>query len=391
MISTDEAKFILKTQGSAKRAEEIPLLAATGLVLACDIFAVCEVPVFDNAAMDGYALKFIPGKISYTVIDTIAAGNKPTKALDPGEAVRIFTGAPLPEGADTVVQQEVCTRSENRIIIDPEYFSPGTHIRRRGSQNKKGQRILAKGTLITGQMIPLLASAGIKQVKIYTPPSVAVIITGSEIAANDAEINEYTIHDANGPGLQAALNKLNITRVKLFYTADNEQDIQKTIRNALRQYDMLILSGGVSAGDYDFVKTALDHEGVTRLIYKIAQKPGKPFFAGKKSDKWVFALPGNPAAALTCFTLYVDPVIRMINGQDTALDNFRLMPLSSAYSKKAGLTHFLKAKAGHLTVSILNGQDSFDLSPYSEANAYVELSSEREKYLAGDLVKVYNI
>lgn len=391
MISSDEAKYILKSNCFTEYIKEVPLLAAPEMIIASEIHAACDVPAFDNAAMDGYALKFIPGKNIYSVVSTIAAGDIPQLTLGDGEAVRIFTGAPLPINADTVVQQEVCSLTGTKVKINTPLFAKGSHVRKKGQQNHKGQLILEKGKKITVPMISFLASAGIKSVKVYFPPSVAIIVTGSEIVTDEQENNEFKIYDANGPGLLAALYKLNTTNAYLFHVPDNKPDIKKTINTALRNYDMIILSGGISVGDYDYVKEVLEDEGVVRLVYKIAQKPGKPFFAGKKKNKWIFALPGNPAAALTCFNQYVKPVILTMMGHPESHNDFRLMPLSSSYFKKPGLTFFLKAKTENNKVRILNGQDSFDLSAYTEANAYVELAPEKENYLPGDLVKVYNL
>jgi molybdopterin molybdotransferase len=391
MICADEAKYILKSNCFAEIIKVVPLLSAPGYVLASNLYAKCDVPAFDNAAMDGYALKFVPGKNSYKVTAIVAAGDKPVSPSEVDEAVRIFTGAPLPEYTDTVVPQEICIRTGNTITISQPEFRYGTNIRKKGTQNYKGQLILEKGAKITEPMIAYIASAGITHLEIYSPPSVAVIVTGSEIVNKNEAKNEFKIYDANGPALLASLNALKVNKAELFHVADNQEALKKIACEALAKYDMLIFTGGISVGDYDYVRPVLEEEGVVRLIYKVAQKPGKPFFAGKKEDKWVFALPGNPGAVLTCFAQYVKPVIQMMSGYAGAFNDFIEMPLLSSYKKKSGLTFFLKARTEGNKVRILNGQDSFDLSAFAKANAYVELPPEKEDWQAEDMVKVYII
>lgn len=391
MITVEEAKFILKSNSFAEKRQVLKIISANGYYLAEDVVSKCNVPRFDNSAMDGYAIKLLPHKSDYKITSVIAAGDTFNRSVENFEACRIFTGAPIPENANTVVQQEICSVNENILSFEHSGVKSGSHIRRAGSQTRKGDLLLHKSTRLTPGKIALLASAGITKVEIFVPPTITILVTGTEISDAGSDCEPHMIHDANGPALVASLEELNVSKIELLYVKDEFQTLQHTVNKSLNHSDILIISGGISAGDYDHVKSVLETQDVNQLIYTIRQKPGKPFFAGKKNKKWVFGLPGNPAAALTCFNQYVKPVISSMCGNENCWNSIYQLSLLNEFSKKKGLTNFVKAKRENNTVRILKGQDSFDLSAFSEADCLVELSPDKEIFLPGDIVNVYPI
>lgn len=392
MISVSEARKILSGNFEPGRTGFKALNKISGLVLAEDIYSPIDVPSFDNSAMDGYALAFENRK-EWKLSGIIQAGDTSVHQVEKGMAVRIFTGAKMPKGADTVIQQELINSGEvsGKIFYNNDKIETGSNVRKKGAQCQKGELILAKGTEVTPGIVGLLASVGISEAKVFMPPNVAYIITGDELKEIGTPLQEGEIYNSNGPMLEALLKNIGIGEITAYKTRDNKEELQQTIKEALKKCDMLILSGGISVGDYDYVKECLESTGVKELFYKIKQKPGKPMFAGKQKKKWVFALPGNPASVLSCFNQYVRPTLRSILGFNKVWQPDMILPLENDQIKKPGLTFFLKGKTEAGKVLILEGQQSFNLQAFNSANCLVELEEEDEMVQAGTAVKVYNL
>lgn len=393
MISVTEAKKLLAQHCGKGRISETELYYSLGRIVAEDVHSPMDVPSFDNSAMDGYAMRFDENRDSWEVVTTIQAGETAAKNLREGEAARIFTGAKIPEGADTVIQQELIEMKaeEKRIFYKQDKVQPGSNVRLKGSQCKEGEHILAKGTKITPGIIGLLASVGVKRVKTFLPPKVAYIVTGNELREVGEELAEGEIYNSNGPMLEALLKQVGVEVVKALHVADDKESLQHTINKALDKNDILILSGGISVGDYDFVKECLENAAVKEVFYKIKQRPGKPMFAGKKDEKWVFALPGNPGSVLSCFIQYVKPCLRTIMGEEEVWQPGSVLPLKEGAKKISGLTFFMKGKKEDGEVRLLTGQQSFNLQAFSMADCLVELEEDREEVSGGTMVKVYDL
>lgn len=391
MIAVKEAKQLIDRSIVRDVSSNLSLVSATNLVLADDVPAAIDVPSFDNAAMDGYAFRYCPETYSYKISQHIQAGDPVVKGSGSGEAVRIFTGAPVPVGFDTVIQQELCSVANGVVEFDISGIKKGANVRMQGTQNRKGDIVVKAGTVIKPATIGLLASVGVTTVAVHTPPSVAFIITGNELQEAGTELQSGHIYNSNEPVLEAFITCLGIKKYCRFKVKDDPALLKEKVALCLEKFDVLILTGGISVGEYDFVQEALINKGVEALFYKVKQKPGKPLFVGKKKDKWVFALPGNPAAVITCFHQYVKPCILGMMGYRNTFEPDAVLPLSNEFHKKAGLTYFLKAKKENNTVVILNGQDSFNLLPFAEADCIV-VADETVEYLpAGTLVSVYNL
>ena len=391
MISVNEARKILSENLQKGMEQKVYLNESLGLITAKDIRSPIDVPSFNNSAMDGYAMRFDGSSTNWDVVTTIQAGETSEKKIEPGEAARIFTGAKMPEGADTVIPQELVEFDESsRIVIYKEgKTTKGSNVRVKDSQCKKGDLVLREGSLITPGVIGLLASVGLMEVKVYAPPGVAYVITGNELKEPGTTLKEGEIYNSNGPMLEALLNQVGIKDPKAFKVSDDKEELQKVINKTLAEQDLLILSGGISVGDYDFVKECLKNAGVEELFYKIKQRPGKPMFAGKKNKQWVFALPGNPASVLSCFNQYVKPCLRGIMGQQKVWEPDRFLSLAEDHQKKKGFTFIVKARTVADRVEILKAQQSFNLQAFSTADCLVELEEEKELIEAGTLVPVH--
>lgn len=388
MLSVQQAKDCLFRQATPRPSERISTAAALGRVLASDVLSPMDVPVFDNSAMDGYAFGYSDAE-QYTISQEIPAGSLAAAPLARGEAARIFTGAPLPAGADTVVPQELVERTGVQLRFDPRALALGANVRLRGAQCRAGAVIATAGTVLKPGALGLLASVGVVEVEVYRLPSVAVIVTGNELQAAGSPLQSGQIYDSNSPLLRAFLQELGISTISSFQVKDDPQALADSIQQALQQCDVLILSGGISVGDYDYVQDTLLQAGVDPLFYKIKQKPGKPLFVGKRGEQWVFALPGNPAAVVTCWYQYLLPTLRTTLGHRHAFAPLFHAPLATEWTKKAGLTHFLKAYCEAGQVHLLEGQDSFNLLPFAQANCLVQLEEDQTHFPKGTLVPVF--
>jgi len=387
MINVTEAKQLINENCSVLKIKTLPLLEANGSILAEPIYAIMDTPPFDQSAMDGYAFSYQnwDKKCNLTVFGEIQTGNYSTEKVLANQAVRIFTGAPIPPGTDTVVMQEKITRDGNTIQILDTFLVKGANVRPQGSQTKKGELALQERQLLSPVAISFLAGIGINKVKVFSKPTVSIIVTGKELAKAEDTISEGKIFESNSIGLIAALNQIGINPVSVEVVDDVEAEIEKAISNQLSS-DILILTGGVSVGDYDLVPASLENCGVQKIFHKIKQKPGKPFYFGRHNQTLVFALPGNPAAVMSCFYEYVAQAI----GNFTQKEYFKKMafPLAEDFNKKAGLTFFLKGKMGERDVTVLNNQESYKLNSFAAADCLIEFDEDGENFKKGDLVNV---
>ena len=387
MINVTEAKRLINENCNVLKVKILPLLEANGSVLAEPIYAIIDTPPFDQSAMDGYAFSYEnwDKKSHLTVIGEIQTGNYSDKLLGTNETVRIYTGAPIPPGADTVVMQEKIIREGNVIQIQDAFLVKGTNVRPQGSQTKKGEMALQERQLLSPVAISFLAGIGINKVNVFSKPTVSIIVTGKELAKAEDTITEGKIFESNSIGLIAALQQIGINPVSVEVVDDVEEEIERAISNQLTS-DILILTGGVSVGDYDLVPASLEKCGVQKIFHKIKQKPGKPFYFGRHNQTLVFALPGNPAAVMSCFYEYVAQAISNF----TQKKYFKKMafPLAEDFNKKAGLTHFLKGKIGERYVTVLNDQESYKLNSFAVADCLIEFDEDKEIFKKGDLVNV---
>lgn len=390
MITVSEAKQQIKKHGKSPGVEEKSLSEALGFVLAETLLAKIDSPPFDNSAMDGYAFSYSKWdkKSALTVIGEVQAGSENSLKAGTNEAIRIFTGAPVPPEVDTVIIQEKVERNADKITLLDENLNQGSNIRPKGSQTKKGDVALQKGQLVTPAGIAYLAGMGYSKVKVFTKPTVSIIITGKELIKAGETLETGKIYESNGIGLTAGLRQLGIEPVSVALVDDVSDSIENAIESQLNS-DIIILTGGVSVGNYDLVPAALEKCGVEKIFHKVKQKPGKPFYFGRTSNALIFALPGNPAAVMTCFYEYVVTAIDALM-QKTHLKTLTLS-LENEFNKKPGLTHFLKGKTTENGVKILDSQLSYMLNSFAIADCLITLDEDKTEYKKGDLVVVLMI
>lgn len=390
MIGVTEARKLIAENCNREKTESRLLSKSQGYVLTKPVFSPVDTPPFHQSAMDGYAFSFEnwDGKSDLEIGGEIQAGSKEVIEIKSLQAARIFTGAALPAATDTVVMQEHVTKNGNQIHINNTQLVKGTNVRSRGSQTRKGELALDKGQLLTPPAISFLAGIGIEKVDVFSKPSISIIVTGKELIRPGNEITEGKIYESNSFGLTAGLSALDITPTSVEIVDDVEVEIVNAINRQLNS-DILILTGGVSVGDYDFVPKTLEKCGVKNIFHKVKQKPGKPFYFGKQNQTLVFGLPGNPASALTCFYEYIIPAIGTFTKKQ--YQKKIKMPLANDYKKKAGLTYFLKGKTNNEEVMILNNQESYMMNSFAIADCLIELEEEKEHFMKGEIVNVLMI
>ena len=392
MITVEEAlRIVEKNAVSRHEIETVFLKEALNLVLAKDVNSIINMPPFPQSAMDGYALNFSDSSADILLIGEVAAGEEQNFILKENQAVRIFTGAEVPTSANMVVRQEDVVQTANKIIVKI-FPNVGTNIRPAGEQIQKGQIALPKGHELNEASIGFLASLGIEKVSVYRAPTIVIISTGNELVPAGQLLSPGQIYDSNSLMLQAALQAKGFHKVTSIKVKDDFQSTVKTISNCLSKYDLIICSGGISVGDYDFIGKALDKNNVESHFYKVKQKPGKPLYFGQKNDTFVFGLPGNPAACLTCFYIYIFPFLsKWKGGGFHGLSKYN-GTLESDYTRKGDRAQFLKARVTDANeLEILDGQSSAMLKSFALANTIVYLPIDKSEYKAGDVVNYYRI
>lgn len=396
MISVEEAKKRVIKNSKTLSKISISLDNCLNYAVAEDILAPFPLPSFRQSAMDGYAVNLLENTNKFLCIGEIAAGSSRTDNLKKGEGVRIFTGAAVPESANCVIMQEWITASEsedhyNCTIDSSKKVLSNHHIRPVGEQLLKGAIVLKKGTAITPAGIGLLRSFGITKVTAFSRPKVAVIVTGDELMLPNEELKHGQIYESNSVGIIHTLEQKGFNAPSVYLVKDNYAELTDTFKNALENYDLIIATGGISVGKYDFVGKILKEQGVNEIFHKVKQKPGKPLFFGTKDKKIVFGLPGNPAASLSCLHEYVLPSIKKISGY-TNHGNITLnLPLKNSFKNRGDRNKFLKAIISDNQVEIVDGQASSMLHSFALANCLVNIKgvSNQQVIEKGTLVEVH--
>jgi molybdopterin molybdotransferase len=373
-------------------AEQVPLPHALGRVLAADIASPLSVPPFDNAAMDGYAVRLADLATGTPLImaGKAFAGQPYQGEWPAGHCVRIMTGAPVPEGTDAVVMQEETRADGDKIafLVPP---IPGQNIRSRGEDIREGASVLSSGTRLTPRELPLLASLGIATMPVRRPLRVAIFSTGDELKPVGTPLAHGDIYDSNRYGVKAMLARLGCECLDLGIIPDDPAQLRAAFQQADREADALITTGGVSVGEADFTKQLLEELGEIGF-WKLAIKPGKPFAFGRLPNAWFFGLPGNPVSAMVTFDQLVQPALAKLAGQQFERP-LQLQAIASEPLKKApGRLDFqrgiLRQGPDGLEVRSTGSQDSAVFSSLSRANCYIILERERGRVAAGETVTV---
>lgn len=389
---TDALRVVDKT-------ETIALIHAHSRVLSNDVVSPVDVPGFANSAMDGYAIAAasIPvlGDTTLSVVGTSWAGKVFAGRVDAGQAVRIFTGGLMPLGTDTVVIQEHVSISDNQVTIDSD-VQPQRNVRLAGEDVQADQRILLAGTQLEAAELGVLASLGIDQVSVYRKLRVAYFTTGDELRALDEfagnSLEPGMLFDSNRYILRGMLSRLNVDIIDLGIVRDNADDTRAAMQKAAELADVVISSGGVSAGDADFV-TQVFHELGDVGFWKIAMRPGRPLAFGQISDAFFFGLPGNPVAVMVTFLQFVQPAIKHVMGVSiTGPYTIKATSLSKL-RKSLGRTEYQRGvigndEHGNLTVASTGKQGAGRISSMSAANCLIVVAADVAGVEPGDLVEV---
>lgn len=393
MVTVQEALQIIHDHAAELAPEKAALKNAFGAVLARDIHSPIDSPPFAQSAMDGYAVYFddVNGEAGIEVQGVIAAGDTRMHTLEKGKAFRIFTGAPVPVGADTVIIQEHINIVDGKIYWDNPSVKQGTNIREQASQLAIGALAAEKGTRLTPGAIGFLASLGVTDIDVYRQPKVGILVTGDELVPPGNALSYGQIYESNSITLQAALAEGGISSISVKRARDDENETTEALRELLKINDVVLITGGISVGDFDFVHQALVNNEVQQGFYKVQQKPGKPLYFGTKGNTLVFGLPGNPASVLTCFYIYVVPAIRKLRGQSFASSNTSKRPLLQPAKKAEHLTQFLKARITASGVDLLSGQESYKMNAFTDANSFAILPSGKSEFAVGEVISVLDL
>lgn len=363
MISVDEAREKILEHIQILGVQFVGLIDSLGCALAEDIISDINVPPFNNSAMDGYAIIATDSKgatpdnpIKLKVIEDIAAGYVGKTKVKNGTAIRIMTGAPMPEGADTVIMVEK-TSPQNSWVNIYEEVTKGVNIRLAGEDVKRGETVLQQGKTIRAADIGMLATLGISEVKIKRVPHVAIISTGDELVEIDEELKPGKIRNSNAYSIAAQVIEAGGEPIIIGIARDTAQDITDKINMGIQSADMLITSGGVSVGDYDIVKDVLQNAG-EMIFWKVAMKPAKPLAFGIIQNKPVFGLPGNPSSSMISFEQFVRPSIKKMAGHSQIIRPVISTVIDSDIKKKPGRKYFIRVKLyrkGHNLHAVLSG------------------------------------
>ncbi len=396
--SVSQAQQCILSHLSTMPPEEVALHDAPGRVLAVDVAANRNHPPYDVSAMDGYAVRFAdiasasaetPARL--LIVDDIRAGQMPQIKVLSGRAARIMTGAPVPDGVDTVVRVEDTEQDGNyiSILVSP---AQGVNIRALGENLRNGEIVLGKGTEITPGVLAILAMVKQQQVSVLARPTVAILSTGDELEGIDEPIDETKIPDANSHALYAQCRSLGITPTLLGIAHDNPIELKTKLAQGLK-YDVLLASGGVSVGHHDFVRPMLEALGITMHFWRVAMRPGHPLaFGTSKSGTAVFGLPGNPVSSMVCFEQFVGPALRAMGGHEKLFRRTIRARLAHDLKDRAGRAHFVRARLqrdgdGYIARST-GTQGSGVLMSMAQAEGFIIVPADTETMSAGDEVSV---
>jgi molybdopterin molybdotransferase len=409
MLTYEEALAKVLAEAAPLPIKKVVLEDLLGHVLAEPVKARFDLPSFDNSAVDGYGVltqDLAPAgpqnPVRLGLLGEVKAGSAESFVLSPGATIKILTGALVPPNVEAVVMREYCEEKESNVFVTTS-VQRGENIRLKGAEVKAGATVLQRGKRIGPAELGLLATVGEQYATVYSTPSIALVVTGDELVPPGSELQPGQIFDSNSYALKAALKCFGIIDCKVFYAKDTLEATIEAFSKALEYADVVISSGGVSVGDHDYVKKALEHLSVETVFWKIAIKPGKPVYFGKapqntepqgiERPKLVFGLPGNPVSVLLTYHQLVKPALRKMMGMTDLKINHYIARMENSVSKKAGRLDFMRSQLqsapdGSLVVTALKGQDSHMLTGLSAADSLLHFPAEAEQLSAGDNVTV---
>ena len=398
MITPAAAEQLIESNLAAFLREDCPLAQAHGRILRTDLRADRDLPPFDRVTMDGFALRsaaLVIGVKSFRIEGTQSAGMRPLELSPASEAcIEVMTGAVLPGGADCVVPFEDTRRDGATMTVTlPAPVGPGFSVHRHGSDHPAGAVIVRAGIRLSGREIAVAASVGAAVLTVATLPKIAIVATGDELVEVESPVAPHQIRRSNDYALRAALIAAGFPRVERFHLRDVRQEIEHRLWHIVAEYDVVLITGGVSKGKFDFLPEVLAGQGVKKIFQGVAQRPGKPFWFGLTPRHTpVFALPGNPVSAYTCLHRYVLPALARASG--AALPASRLVSLAVPAAKKTGLAHFVpvvlaSAAHGELLATPVAPNTSGDFAGLVGTDGFVELPAEQSEFSVGYVARFW--
>jgi molybdopterin molybdotransferase len=387
MITLEQALHIVESVSVTLQVEKVPLMEALGRVMAQDVFSDSDMPPFNKAAMDGYACRSedLDGEMKIT--EEIPAGKTTVQPILPGCCARIMTGAMVPEGADFVMMQEhvrVTSEGHIRCIVRSEQ----SNICYKGEDLRAGGRLLSSGQRLWPIHLAILASAGCTHPDVYRMPAVGVISTGNELVEPDFQPEPGKIRNSNGYQLTAQVRHFGLPGIYLGIVPDTREALSDMLAGAISDYPVVIISGGVSVGDYDYVPGILENLGVEILFHGLKVKPGRHMLIGKKGDRLVAGLPGNPISSFVMFEMLIKPLLSRMTGMTWQPLTLK-MPLGIQYSRKKADTKFLiPVYFSHGMAIPLEYHGSAHIHSYAEAQGIMEVPLGVNEFKQGDIVHV---
>ncbi len=393
MLTVFDALQKIKASATPLDTHSIPVENALSHVLVENVLADRPLPPFDRVAMDGFAVRssdFEDGTARLKIVGQIQTGVASTTEIKPGEAIQIMTGAPCPASADAVVKIENCEIEKDWVTLKEPKIGPGLNIAPMGEDAAAGKILIEKNKPLTTAGIAICASVGIEQVKVYKKPSLRIISTGSEIINPASKPLSHQIRDCNSYTLRTLSRAMGLDVTFLGIGEDNTQVLGDMIKEGL-EADILVLSGGVSMGEYDHIPALLVENGVENIFHHVKVKPGKPIWFGKsKQGAYVFGLPGNPVSVQSCFRIFVDPLIKILSGDPSPDHSYLRLELIEDVVSKTPRENFIpgrleitNGKTGIKTVPI---RGSGDFSNFEISQGLVRFPADQNLLKAGEVV-----
>jgi molybdopterin molybdotransferase len=396
MISPAEAEALIRDRAPAMSVETAPLVDLTGAVLRERIVASRDQPPFDRVTMDGIAFASSAsgaGRREFRIAGAQAAGARQLVLASADACFEVMTGAVVPQGCDCVIPVErICVEDGVAKLADDVVPVPGMNIHRRGLDSRAGSLLLEPGTVLGPPEVAVVASTGLARAEVARSPKIVVISTGDELIEPGEPVADWQIYRSNAYGVLGALRRRGFTRLTHDHLPDHLETLRTRLRELLAQNDVLVLSGGVSMGKFDYVPQVLTELGISLVFHKIAQRPGKPMWFGVGDGRAVYALPGNPVSTLICLTRYVIPGLAAAMGAKPAAVD--VVALAQAFEVKPALTYFLPVRLaadhlGHICADPRPTRGSGDFTSLIGTDGFVELPPGPQVIPSGTVVPFY--
>ena len=397
MITVQQAEKLIGMECLNESIREIPLNKSSGEILAEDILAQRNQPPFNRVAMDGIAVSFKSWEkdhlTSFPIQDIQAAGRPSLQLTESYHCIETMTGATLPQGCDCVIPYEQLSINQGKAYLEPNLkLTPWQNIHKEGSDYGEGDLLISKGKKINAPIIGILASEGKVTVKIKTTPSIALVSTGDELVPIQENPESHQIRLSNPYALKAEIKKAIQREADIFHLKDDPEDIFNSLKKINEKYDIVIITGGVSRGKYDYIPSILTDLNFKQIFHKVKQRPGKPFWFGKKANgPLVFGLPGNPVSCLTCLRKYIIPFLNQSNDQK---DTPQKVVLNEDFSFSKDLTLFMPVTLlyednGIVKASLKRTNGSGDYFTLAKSDGFIQLPQEKSQFAQGECYPFY--